>query len=236
MLTILHASALRVMPGRAAISFAAAATASWLLCDDATAAGLRGPVSTLGLLALAGPLLLLREWPSGFTGSWLAVGMLLAGVLWLCRTRPLPAWFFRSPAARVAVRWPSRRSPAPPLSMSDASSATLEAARRCFLELQAAWDAHDDTGLWARTTPEMYREIQAERAHLGSTPNRTDVLTLEAELLALETIGVREVASVAFSGMIRESAEAGAKPFREVWMLVRDAGADWRLARHQALL
>ena len=54
--------------------------------------------------------------------------------------------------------------------------------------------------------------------------------------IGLETIGIREVASVAFSGMIRESAEAGAKPFHEVWMLVRDAGADWRLARHQALL
>jgi len=219
-----------------AISVAVAATASFLLCDEASAAGLRGPASTLGLLAVAGPLLLLREWPSGFAGSWLAVGMLLAGAVWLCRTRPLPAWFLRSPAARVAVWRPSLRTPVSPDALRDPSAVVLDAARRCFLELQVAWDAHDDTALWERTTPEMYRELRAERARLGNTPNRTDVLTLEAELLGLETIGVREVASVAFSGMIRESAEAGAEPFREVWMLVRDAGADWRLARHQALL
>ena len=197
---------------------------------------MRGPLSTLGALAIAGPLLLLREWPGALAGSWVAVGMLLAGVVWLCRTRPLPAWFLRSPAARVVIRRPPVPATAREIARRDPSRETLDAARRCFLALQAAWDAHDEGGLRARTTPEMYRELEAERAHLGSTPNRTDVLTLDAELLALETIGVREVASVAFSGMIRESTEAGARPFREVWMLVRDAGADWRLARHQALL
>jgi len=222
--------------GSAAISVAVAATASLLLCDEASAAGLRAPVSTLGLLVLAGPLLLLREWPSGLSSSWLAVGMLLAGAVWLCRTRPLPAWFLRSPATGIAVRRPSLCAPAAAIPAPASSPATLDAARRCFLELQAAWDAQDEVGLSARTTPEMYRELQVERARLGGTPNRTDVLTLDAELLGLETIGIREVASVAFSGMIRESAEAGAKPFHEVWMLVRDAGADWRLARHQALL
>ena len=46
------------------------------------------------------------------------------------------------------------------------------------------------------------------------------------------------VVSVEFSGLLRESAEAGAVPFRELWLLTqskREAAA-WRLARHQALL
>jgi len=236
----------------AAISLGLAACAAAVLCDDASAATLRGPASTLGVLALAGPLLLLRDWPGGLASSLGLVGTLLAGAIWLCRTRPLPAWFPWSPAARLAMRAPRHgrrwqaegarvtrtagsRAPGHARLRDDANLA-LEAARRCFIDLQAAWDAQDEPGLLARTTPEMYRELQSERARLGAAPNRTDVVTLEAELLGLEVMGSREVASVAFSGMIRESPDAGAMPFREVWMLVRDAGADWRLARHQALL
>ena len=38
--------------------------------------------------------------------------------------------------------------------------------------------------------------------------------------------------SIEFSGMGRESAELGAMPFREVWMLARQQPeSDWRLAR-----
>ena len=72
----------------------------------------------------------------------------------------------------------------------------------------------------------------------GPGPNRTDVVTLDAVLLALEKIGPRYVASVEFSGMIRESSERGAAPFKEVWMLTcsEDEMRDWRLARQQALL
>jgi hypothetical protein len=64
------------------------------------------------------------------------------------------------------------------------------------------------------------------------------VVTLDAALLALEKIGSDYVASVEFSGMIRESSDAGAAPFKEVWMLTchKDHLPAWRLARHQALL
>ena len=46
------------------------------------------------------------------------------------------------------------------------------------------------------------------------------------------------LASVEFSGLIRESAEKGAVPFRELWMLAaaKDGAPSWRLARQQALL
>jgi predicted lipid-binding transport protein (Tim44 family) len=45
------------------------------------------------------------------------------------------------------------------------------------------------------------------------------------------------LASVEFSGFIRESAEHGAVPFRELWMLARtkDEASPWRLARQQSL-
>src|SRR6185295_14236 len=110
--------------------------------------------------------------------------------------------------------------------------------RRCFVEMQAAWDVRDVAVLRARTTASMFEELDAELARRGPGPDRTDVVTLNAELIGLERHGSREVASVVFSGMIRESADAGAAPFREVWMLTAedDAASDWRLARHQALL
>jgi hypothetical protein len=219
--------------GRGVLPVAALAMVAALgLCDDAAAAALRGPVATLGALVLAAPLLVLRVWPVGLAPLWI-VGTLLAAAVWLCRTRPLPAWFAFRPVPTVR----RRRVPfAPALPAAADGAAVLDSVRRCFLDLQAAWDARDTTALRARTTADMYAELQDELAQRGTPRDRTDVVTLEAELLALECIGAREVASVAFSGMIRESADAGAAPFREVWMLVRDAGADWRLARHQALL
>jgi hypothetical protein len=213
-----------------------AAGAALLLCDEALASGARGPASTLGVLMLAGPLLLLRESPGGLIGSAWVMGTLLAGVVWLCRTHPIPAWFARSAATVVRLRRPGIPSSAIGPPNTEERPAVLDAARRCFVELQAAWDLRDATALRARTTPEMYAELLTELDRRAGAPDRTDVVTLDAELLALECIGTREVASVAFSGMIRESADAGAAPFREVWMLVRDAGADWRLARHQTLL
>jgi hypothetical protein len=64
------------------------------------------------------------------------------------------------------------------------------------------------------------------------------VLTLHAELLGLEELGAAYLASIEFSGLIRESADAGAVPFRELWMLsaTKEGAPSWRLARQQALL
>jgi hypothetical protein len=75
------------------------------------------------------------------------------------------------------------------------------------------------------------------RHRLGG-PSRTDVITLHATLLDVEELGAAWLASVEFSGLIRESAEQGAVPFRELWMLAaaKDGAPSWRLARQQALL
>ena len=84
----------------------------------------------------------------------------------------------------------------------------------------------------------MLSDLLQELTMRGEGPNRTDVVTLEASLLSLENWDGRHVANVQFSGMIRESAELGAAPFKEVWMLTcsEDEVAVWRLARQQALL
>jgi hypothetical protein len=115
----------------------------------------------------------------------------------------------------------------------------LAAARGRFIRLQAAWDAADISALRSLTTPEMLEELLHVLTARESRTSRTDVISLHAELLALEELGAAYLACIEFSGMIRESAEQGEVPFRELWMLARskDEGApSWRLARQQALL
>ncbi|HWK85567.1 MAG TPA: hypothetical protein VNS61_17720, partial [Caldimonas sp.] len=86
-------------------------------------------------------------------------------------------------------------------------------------------------------TPDMLEELLHMLTARGSGPSRTDVISLHAELLGLEELGVAYLASVEFSGLIRESAERGAVPFRELWMLacMKDGTPSWRLARQQSL-
>ena len=114
----------------------------------------------------------------------------------------------------------------------------LEAARSRFLRLQAAWDAGDVQTLGHLTTPDMLQELLLVLGNRVGGPSRTDVITLHATLLDVEELGAAWLASVEFSGLIRESAEQGAVPFRELWMLAaaKDGAPSWRLARQQALL
>ena len=114
----------------------------------------------------------------------------------------------------------------------------LAAARGRFIGLQAAWDAGDVSALQSLTTPEMLEELMHVLAAREAGTSRTDVITLHAELLGLEELSADYLASVEFSGLIRESAEQGAVPFRELWMLActKDGTPSWRLARQQALL
>jgi len=143
------------------------------------------------------------------------------------RAHPAAASFIASSATRVAGFHP------PGLD----SAEVLEAARARFLRLQAAWDAGDVQALGHLTTPAMLAELLPMLTTRAGGSSRTDVITLHAELLGLEELGAAYLASVEFSGLIRESADQGAVPFRELWMLAceKDGSPSWRLARQQAL-
>jgi predicted lipid-binding transport protein (Tim44 family) len=115
--------------------------------------------------------------------------------------------------------------------------AVLDAARARFIRLQAAWDAGDVSTLRNLTTPDMLEELLHVLTARGGGGSRTDVISLHAELLSLEELSAAYLASVEFSGLIRESADRGAVPFRELWMLacMKDGAPSWRLARQQSL-
>ncbi len=117
----------------------------------------------------------------------------------------------------------------------------LNAAKANFVTLQAAWDKSDISALRVMMTDDMLREIQSQLAdretHTGGPANRTDVEMLEAQLLGIEDTGADYMASVEFSGMIREEPSAGPSPFREVWNMTKpkDGSRGWLVAGVQAL-
>lgn len=142
-----------------------------------------------------------------------------------------------SPAASAAAAAPlAPRMPAS-LPAGFDGAAVLEAARTRFLRLQAAWDVADVATLQGLTTPDMLDELMLVLAARVAGPSRTDVVSLQAELLGLEELSAVYVASVEFSGVICESAEQGPVPFRELWMLAstKDDPLAWKLARQQSL-
>ena len=115
----------------------------------------------------------------------------------------------------------------------------LTAAKRNFVTLQDAWDKADIAALKAMMTDEMAGEIKTQLAERGVQPgvvNKTDVVMLDAQLLGIEELATEYMASVEFSGMIREDASAGPAPFREVWNMTKTKnGGGWLVAGVQAL-
>jgi predicted lipid-binding transport protein (Tim44 family) len=119
--------------------------------------------------------------------------------------------------------------------------AFLATAKQAFVTLQAAWDKNDVGTLGTMMTDEMLREIRqqlADRAqHTGGVVNHTEVAALDAKLLGIEDTGNEWMASVEFSGMIKEDPSQSPGPFREVWNMTKpkDGSAGWLVAGLQAL-
>lgn len=117
----------------------------------------------------------------------------------------------------------------------------LRAAKEHFVRLQGAWDRGDIPTLRALMTDEMLAQIEAQLAEREASrpgvPNVTEVVTLDAQLLGIEDLGDEVMASVEFSGLIREDPAEGPAPFREVWNITRrkDGRGGWLVAGVQAL-
>ncbi len=107
--------------------------------------------------------------------------------------------------------------------------------------MQSAWDRSDLSALRAMMTDEMLSEIRTQLAerdsHIGARSNKTEVVTLDAELLGIEDLGNDYMASIEFTGMIREDDVAGPHPFREVWNMTKpkNGSSGWLVAGVQAL-
>ena len=120
------------------------------------------------------------------------------------------------------------------------SEGFIKAAKANFITLQAAWDKSDISSLRAMMTDSMLLEIKTQlserETHTGAQPNHTDVQALEARLLGIEELADEYMASVEYTGMIREDAASSPSPFREVWNMTKSKnGGGWLVAGVQAL-
>jgi predicted lipid-binding transport protein (Tim44 family) len=93
-------------------------------------------------------------------------------------------------------------------------------AKLNFVRLQAVHDARDLAALRDVLTPGMYAAIEADIQAAGdTTPQKTDVVTLNSEVLDVTEENGLYVVSVRFSGLISESESEPPQDFSETWHL-----------------
>lgn len=103
----------------------------------------------------------------------------------------------------------------------------LHHARLNFVRLQRANDTRDSSTLAEMLTPSMMDEVKTLwLSEPANTTGQTEVVSLNAEMLAVVTEGLLYIASVRFTGMIREDGAATAEAFNEIWHLEKPLRGD----------
>ena len=144
---------------------------------------------------------------------------------------PVPA---AAPAAAAAA------VPAPPVDESwfipgDFDTPTFLAnAKGQFVEIQKLWDKGELEQLRNYLTDDLLKEATPQILQRQSD-NVTEVVLLNAELLGIEKVADGHLASVRYSGMLREEPGTDAFRFEEVWNLFKADGAGWLLAGIQQI-
>ena len=117
--------------------------------------------------------------------------------------------------------------------------AFLHTSKANFVVLQDAWNRSDIASLRAMMTGGMLDQIQGQLAEreVSREGAATEVVMLEARLLGIDELDNEFMASVEFSGMLREDPAAGPNPFRELWSITRSKAGDagWLVAGVQSL-
>lgn len=210
-----------------------------------------GPGKWLGPLAglAAGGLLASMFMGHGFGGGMgniLMILALVAGVFFIIRmlrprqqSQPVQYAGYTEKTVTDMVATGGSAAPA----AAPASSSTrpawfedepfLREAKKHFIRLQDANDRGDLNDIHEFVTPEMYAEISLQIQERGGKPNKTEVVTLNAEIADVATEGDLVIASVRFSGMIREEANAPAEAFSEIWHIQKSQSqpnATWFIA------
>ncbi|TEA78302.1 Tim44 domain-containing protein [Allopusillimonas ginsengisoli] len=130
--------------------------------------------------------------------------------------------------------------PAPPVDKSwfipgDFDTASFLAnAKSRFIEIQAVWDSGDIEKLREFMTDDLVAEVKPEILQRAGA-NVTEVVLLNAELLGIEAVSGGHLASVRYSGMLREAPDTEAFRFEEVWNLYKADDAGWLLAGIQQI-
>lgn len=204
-----------------------------------------GPLAGLALGAGLAALFLNNGW-AGLLAGLLLLGLIIAAVAFAARVlmrgrvaqaplqyagagagaQPapgaLPGGAGVHSVASTAGRWPAGFNAAD----------FVRHARLNFVRLQEAYDRKDLSAMRDFLAPEVYRDIEADIRASGAAEERTEVLTLEADVIDVIQDARAYVVSVRFTGMVRESAGRDAEPFSEIWHLEKplDGSSGWVVA------
>jgi predicted lipid-binding transport protein (Tim44 family) len=108
----------------------------------------------------------------------------------------------------------------------------LRSAKTSFIRLQAANDRKDLSDIREYTTPEMFAEISMQLQERDNTPQTTEVLVINGELLGVANEGDFAIASVRFTGQLREN-NGTPENVDEIWHVqknLHDQNSVWLLA------
>ena len=215
------------------------------------AAGTGRWLPTLGALAVGGLLGGLFG-ANGFGGVFILVILTFAAIavsrlFGRSRDGAVPAMRYAGLGIETVVAPPPSQAagfnPPPPAQVAPKVPAGFDvagfvrAAKLNFIKLQIANDVANLDQIREFATPQMYDALSKDLATRRSARQQTDVVALNAELLEVATEGDTHVASVRFSGMMREAPGAAPARFAEVWNLAKpvDGSSGWLLAGIQQM-
>jgi predicted lipid-binding transport protein (Tim44 family) len=183
----------------------------------------------------------------------LIIALLIGGVFFIIRMMRKPRTEQQSPAMQYSggmnTAAQDRFTPPPfsPAAANTGNSATqqpnipadfkvepfLKHAKASFIALQAAHDRGDIEEIRDYTTPEMLAEIDAQIKERDGAHQQSEVMFIDANLLEVETVGDAAIASVRFTGQIRDLPDGKPDAFDEIWHVqknLKDPQATWLLA------
>ena len=121
---------------------------------------------------------------------------------------------------------------------SDFDTAGFERnAKVNFIRLQAANDAGDLDDIRDFTTPGMFAELRLEIAERGTAIQKTEVVSINAEVMEVDEGPERYLVSVRFTGAIQDGAAQSEQSFDEIWHLMkpRQGSSGWVLSGIQQM-
>ena len=141
-----------------------------------------------------------------------------------------PGWSATSPSAALLPPVAAAGASALPAGFDAAGFERV--AKMIFIRMQTANDSADLNDLRTFTTPELFASLRIDLLDRGEAKQQTDVVKVEARVLEFAEEAERQIVSVRFEGLIRETAGAEPAPFDEVWHLVKpsDDSRAWAIA------
>jgi predicted lipid-binding transport protein (Tim44 family) len=137
------------------------------------------------------------------------------------------------PFAAGASEPEAAASSAAPAALADSEvEPFLRVAKTSFIRLQAANDAGDLDDIRDYTTPEMYAEIAMQIQDRAGAPQKTEIISVNPSLVESVIEGDNAIASVRFTGLLRENDASNPVPFDEIWHVrksLKDRKGAWTI-------